>query len=60
MNLHEYIINDVKPLGLSSSVGEAQNIFNELTYSHIPVCNDNQLIGCITAVSYTHLRAHET
>ena len=48
MNLHEYIINDVKPLGLSSSVGEAQNIFNELTYSHIPVCNDNQLIGCIT------------
>lgn len=48
MNLHEYIINDVKPLSLSSRVGEAQKIFNELTYSHIPVCKDNQLIGCIT------------
>ena len=48
MNLHEYIINDVKPLNLSSKVGEAQNIFNELTYSHIPVCNENKLIGCIT------------
>lgn len=47
MNLQDCIINDVKPLTLSSTVGEAQTIFNELTYSHIPVCEKNHLIGCV-------------
>lgn len=47
MNLQDYIINDVKPLTLLSTVGEAQTIFNELTYSHIPVCENNHLIGCV-------------
>ena len=32
MPLREYIINDVKPLKLSQSIRDAQNLFNQLTY----------------------------
>ena len=48
MPLREYIINDVKPLKLSQSIRDAQNLFNQLTYSHIPVMKDNVFIGSIS------------
>jgi len=48
MPLSEYIINDIKPLKVTSIVGEAQEIFNQLTYSHIPIQKDEVYIGCIS------------
>ncbi len=48
MNLTQYIINDIKPLGIKDSVREFQVMFNQLTYSHIPVNNDGVYIGCIS------------
>ena len=48
MNLSQYIINDIKPLHLTDKISDAQMMFNQLTYSHIPVMNaDNAYIGCI-------------
>ena len=47
MNLLEYIINDVKPLKIDSKVSDLQLLFNQLTYSHIPVSNvENTFLGC--------------
>ena len=47
MNLSEYIINDIKPLKNDSKVSDLQLLFNQLTYSHIPVSNeDNTFLGC--------------
>lgn len=48
MNLSQYIINDIKPLHLTDKISDAQMMFNQLTYSHIPVLNDdNAYMGCI-------------
>ncbi len=48
MPLREYIINDIKPLNINDKVSDVQMIFNELTYSHIPVENNDQYQGCIS------------
>lgn len=41
MTLSNYIINDIKPISVNSKMSELQQLFNQLTYSHIPVQNDN-------------------
>jgi len=49
MNLPEYIINDIKPLTLVDSIRDLQLLFNQLTYSHIPIKNeDGVYLGCIS------------
>ena len=48
MPLSEFIINDIKPLTLQDKVKDAQLLFNQLTYSHIPVKKDGVLIGCVS------------
>jgi len=40
MKLSEYIINDIKPLNSNNKIKDLQLLFNQLTYSHIPVQND--------------------
>ncbi|SDR67002.1 CBS domain-containing protein [Formosa sp. Hel1_31_208] len=49
MPLKEYIINDIKPLNIDDKVSDVQMIFNELTYSHIPVESNGTYQGCISA-----------
>lgn len=48
MNLTQYIINDIKPVKTSDSIQDVQTIFNNLTYSHIPVKNEDIYIGCLS------------
>ena len=49
MNLTDYIINDIKPLLATDKISDAQLVFNQLTYSHIPVKNENNFyVGCIS------------
>ena len=48
MPLSEYIINDIKPLNVNVSIKEAQLLFNQLTYSHIPVIKGRAYMGCIS------------
>ncbi len=43
MNLSDCIINDLKPLKSSSKCRELQILFNQFTYSHIPVKNERYL-----------------
>jgi len=54
MKLSEYIINDIKPLKKTSKISELQLLFNQLTFSHIPVSNeDDTYIG-----SFSETDAH--
>ncbi|MFD1094188.1 acetoin utilization protein acuB [Salegentibacter chungangensis] len=48
MNLKEYIINDVSIRKFSDKVSEIQELFNQLTYSHLPVENNGIYMGCIS------------
>ncbi|TCK67532.1 hypothetical protein DFQ05_1310 [Winogradskyella wandonensis] len=47
MQLQDYIINDIKPLNINDSIGDLQLLFNQLTYSHIPIEKDGIYLGCI-------------
>lgn len=48
MPLSEYIINDIKPLQTTDSIKDVQQLFNQLTYSHIPIIRDDIYIGCLS------------
>ena len=48
MNIAQYILNDVKPLSVSDNVGEAQMVFNQLTFSHIPIMENGIYLGCMS------------
>jgi Mg/Co/Ni transporter MgtE len=49
MKLSEFILNDVKPLNSKSKINELQLLFNQLTFSHIPVKDDNNnYLGCFS------------
>lgn len=43
MNLSKYIINDIKPLKSNSKIRDVQLLFNQLTYSHIPIQDSNKV-----------------
>lgn len=48
MQLQDFIINDIKPLNITDKISDAQLMFNQLTYSHIPILNDAVYVGCIS------------
>ncbi len=49
MNLSKYIINDIKPLINSNKVSDAQMVFSQLTFSHIPIKNEENIyLGCLS------------
>lgn len=48
MNLGELIINDITPMGLNQQISLIQQVFSNLTYSHIPVCDNDTYVGCIS------------
>jgi len=48
MELQNLVINDIKPLRVTDKVSDLQLLFNQLTYSHIPVTKDGVYMGCIS------------
>ncbi|WP_299124835.1 CBS domain-containing protein [uncultured Winogradskyella sp.] len=48
MQLQDFVINDVKPLSTTDKIGDLQLLFNQLTYSHIPIQKDGIYQGCIS------------
>lgn len=48
MSMQEYIINDISIRKFSDKIGEIQDMFNQLTYSHLPVENNGIYMGCIS------------
>ncbi|KAA5827846.1 CBS domain-containing protein [Algibacter amylolyticus] len=49
MKLSELIINDITPLSNQSETSDLKQLFNQLTYSHIPVKNENgAYMGCFS------------
>lgn len=46
--MEEYGLNDVAIRHFSDKIGDLQNDFNQLTYSHLPVENNGIYMGCIS------------
>ena len=60
MKLSEYIINDIKPLNINNKISDLQLLFNQLTYSHIPVENDDHIyLGCFSATDAQCFEGHK-
>ena len=47
-NLTSYINNEIKPLKHTDSIGEAQDLFLDFTYSHFPITENGVYIGCVS------------
>lgn len=47
MQTIDYISNDVKALHLDDTINKAKLLFNELIFTHIPVVDNNNLLGLI-------------
>ena len=45
MNIAQYITKEVHPLSPNDPVEFAQMLFKELTFSHIPIVKDSELVG---------------
>ncbi|AVR45346.1 acetoin utilization protein acuB [Christiangramia fulva] len=48
MSMTEYILNDVEILDISEKIKDVQKLFNELTYTHLPVRQEGNYVGCIS------------
>ncbi len=48
MKTQQYIINDIKAFDISSEIKDVQSVFNQLTYSHIPVKQEGVFVGSIS------------
>ena len=48
MDTLNYLINDIEPFGLSKTIGEMQQTFNQLTYSHLVVMKEDDYLGCLS------------
>lgn len=46
MNINDYILKEIKSLSLESTVKKAQRVCENFPISHIPVVENNKLIGC--------------
>lgn len=48
MSMKDYILNDVGILDISEKIGDVQKLFNQLTYTHLPVKEGEDYVGCIS------------
>ncbi|WP_179344246.1 CBS domain-containing protein [Winogradskyella ursingii] len=48
MQLQDFVINDIKPISINDKISDLQMLFNQLTYSHIPIHRDGVYIGCLS------------
>ncbi|WP_396209384.1 CBS domain-containing protein [Flavobacterium sp.] len=56
-SLNTYINTEIKPLKHSAPIRDAQDLFEEVTYSHFPVTEDGVYIGCVSKESVEFLNA---
>lgn len=48
METINYIINDIEPFDITAQIKDVQTVFNQLTYSHVPVEKDGHFLGCVS------------
>ncbi|RXG31678.1 CBS domain-containing protein [Leeuwenhoekiella marinoflava] len=47
MKITDYIIKDIDPLDEQLLMGDAQELFSQTTYSHVPILRDKTYVGCL-------------
>ena len=52
MQTANYILNDVKPLDLNSSLEKLQDVFDKTSYSHLPVLDGEVYFGALNRIEF--------
>ena len=47
MEITDYILKDIDPLEEQRLIGDAQELFSQTTYSHIPIIREGVYVGCL-------------
>ena len=47
MTITDFIVNDIEALQMDDTIGMAQDVFTQTTYSHVPVMQDSVYMGCL-------------
>jgi Mg/Co/Ni transporter MgtE len=56
-SLNTFLNTEIKPLKHSAPISEAQDLFEEVMYSHFPVTEEGVFIGCVSKESVEFLNA---
>jgi Mg/Co/Ni transporter MgtE len=56
-SLNTFLNTEIKPLKHSAPISEAQDLFEEVMYSHFPVTEEGVFIGCVSKESVAFLNA---
>ena len=59
-SLDNYINSDIKPIKITDSIADVQDIFEDFPYSHFPVVDDGTYIGCVSKETVEFLNANAT
>ncbi|PHS02396.1 MAG: acetoin utilization protein acuB [Leeuwenhoekiella sp.] len=59
MEITDYILKDIDPLEEKRQVGDAQELFSQTTYSHIPITREGVYVGCLNENDVHCLEASE-
>jgi len=59
MEITDYILRDIDPLEEKRQIGDAQELFSQTTYSHIPITRDGVYVGCLNENDVHCLEASE-
>ena len=59
MKITDYIIKDIDPLDEHLLMGEAQELFTQTTYSHVPILREGAYVGCLNENDVHCLDAEE-
>lgn len=59
MPLNQFIINDIRPFDVNTTVAELQEVFNQLTYSHVPIQKEGAYMGCLSVTDVHCFEANQ-
>lgn len=60
MSIQPYILNDIPMQSVTGSIATLQKVFDEVTYSHVPVEKDGIYLGCISETDARSFDAEKT
>ena len=60
MNITDYILNEIKPLHLKSSVKTAKKMFNNFPITHFCMVENDMLLGCFAQEDIQTIENNDT
>lgn len=60
MQTTTYILNDIKPIKLTTSLEEVREVFRKTSYSHLPVLDGKIYFGALDRLEFDLIKSHDS